>query len=340
MPNIFCALIIALIAFSHANANEFDREFSKGSSFCQGYHPSPKPLVKFSFEARKKGDVLFDESVVSSQDLHRMWKASYYFNITLSQACFSLWNRYMDAWVATYKSNGNPIDEDVMEVLILSYAVMRGKLYLDHVTKYDRFLLDIFYRNFEISNLKRYGNFEVSSAIWDNNWESIRLKNMILISYALQSNSLTSIVLPRFFQHFHRNLRDGVDTYDFLHRDSINYSAYSAVPLLLSYAFVVKLGEIEPSSESNSILTSAYLNFNDYASGRLDRLEFLKSKDQQDVHRLSMSKKSNFFYAKSYICLYEFIFRKGARLDGSICSLPLHIRQFYQIYDRPDLSAM
>lgn len=340
MYKLVLLFLLIFSNFSLANVSNFDREFSKGTSFCQGYHPSPKPLVNFDFEARKKGDSLFDRSVVSSQDLHRLWKLSYYFNITSSETCLLVWKKYMEAWVDTYKSNGNPIDEDVIEVLILSYAITREKLNFDSVVKYDSFLMNIFLRNFEISNSRSYGNFNRESAIWNNNWESIRLKNMMLIAYALGNESLVSIVIPKFFQHFHFNLGDGYGLYDFFHRDSINYAAYSANAILISYLFAVKLGRVEFAREYSSILKRVYYNFHGYVSGDKDRLEFLNSRERQDGYKLTMAKKSDFFYAKNYVCLYDFIWGRQERLVEIGCQLPLHIRQFFQLYELPALDVM
>lgn len=143
------------------------------------------------------------------------------------------------AWATTYRTQGNPIDEAHLPVLVEGYALLRREIHGDDRLVIDGWL-EAIYRG-HVGKLR-------ASRMMDN-WRSHRIHIAAAIAFALEDAQGLAEVHEHFRTQVLRNIGPDGATSDFRKRNAIHYAVYTLEPMVATALLFASAGLHEPDRD-------------------------------------------------------------------------------------------
>ncbi|MEJ8799193.1 alginate lyase family protein [Trinickia caryophylli] len=188
----------------------------------------PKPLARLHTEGTLPHEGVRDESLEAEKDLALMRDAALVWRATGDDRYLKLVDRFLLAWVQTYRPSFDPIDETHFDSLILAYDLTASAL-------------PVKTRNATAAFIAALGNGYVAridreprplTGTFRNNWQSHRIKLISMAAFTLDDRKLIDAAQRLFVEQIGNNVSpDGV-TADFAERDALHYATYDLEPLV------------------------------------------------------------------------------------------------------------
>ncbi len=186
----------------------------------------------------------------------------------------------LSAWITTYRSNFNPIDETLMDWLLIANDLLPDSARAPLAPAMNRFM-----RSMAEGYLERLPTLTGNTAI--NNWQSHRIKLITLAAYGLGDPRLIAQAKAAFRAQIAANILADGSTEDFADRDAVHYAAYDLQGLDEAAMAAKQHGDdwYHLKNPAGSSLESAMLWLLPYAEGVKTHKEFEHSNVKFDAQR-------------------------------------------------------
>jgi Alginate lyase len=231
----------------------------------------PGPLAKIHTEGTLPHEGIYDASVIAMQDLNIMNLFAMSYRLTGDKIYLNKATEYLEKWIDIYDPSFNPIDETKFDKLILTYDLIQSDLSPELNRKAMRFFYVM--ANGYIDKISKQSRIDVG------NWQSHRIKLIVLSAYATNNIELIYKSKILFQGHLERNLNADGSTYDFRQRDALHYAVYDLEPLLVAAIAFKAHGEniFDYKTSQGVSLRDAVNWLKPYAEGDLTHEEFVNS---------------------------------------------------------------
>jgi hypothetical protein len=227
-----------------------------------------------------------DQIDAAKKDLPTMLDAAIAWYGGAGNQYFEMANRYLVAWIGTYRPDYNPVDEADFDQLIGTYAIIREKMDPGAQAKVASALRD--WATGYISEMAQHPEArEGHTDVWNNNWQSHRVKLVTMISVALRDQGMFEQAKQLFWMHLQVNMKPDGSVIDFYQRDAIYYVGYDLLPLLEAALAARSMGEdwYHSAAPNGASLEKGVKWLAPYASGEKTHEEFVNSKVPFDAQR-------------------------------------------------------
>ena len=191
---------------------------------------APNPLVQLHTEGTLPHEGIYDESVEARKDLELMRDAALVWRATGDERYLRLVDRFLLAWVTTYRPSFNPIDETHFDAMILAYDLTASALPVK-----TRNATAAFIATLANGYLKRIdAEPRPLAGTYRNNWESHRVKLVAMAAFTLDDRKLIGAAQRLFVEQIGNNIAPDGSTFDFSERDALHYVTYDLEPLVIA----------------------------------------------------------------------------------------------------------
>jgi len=193
----------------------------------------PSPVKTISSEGRLKGDPVKAATVAAIRDFKKTYALAIAYKVTGNQEYLKKASEFMLAWAHVNQSEGNPINDTNLDMMIDAYDLIGTSLPgrdANIIVRWLRNTADAEIKSIPLSKKKEIAN---------NNWNSHRLKIIGQIGYAIKEPSYQEFVISQLKTQLERNLLPEGSSIDFKLRDALHYHVYNLEPLL-KLAIVIK----------------------------------------------------------------------------------------------------
>jgi hypothetical protein len=239
----------------------------------------PGPLPVIHTEGTLPGKGVHDTSVQAAKDLPAILSMALAWRLTGDRQYLAGADRYMSAWLSTYRVSLNPIDETRFDALFLAFDLARADL-----PEKTRAAMLTFARTMAEGYLKPPAKNKGTSV---NNWQSHRVKLAALAAFALTDKELEDRAEAAFKAQLAANLRPDGSTLDFEERDALRYVVYGLEPLMLASLAAAQRGRawFGLASPSGASLGKCLAWLGEYACGERKHDEFTDTRVNFDRER-------------------------------------------------------
>ncbi len=184
----------------------------------------PHALARVHTEGTLPHQGIYDESREAMRDWIGMRDLGLGFALSHEEAYVRAAERYFAAWLEVYRPSLNPIDETGLDSVILAYDLVGTHLPGGLRQKMARLL-----RELATGYLLVQPDSRRSTTM--NNWQSHRVKLIVLSAFALNEPGLITESRRAFQTQLDHNIRRDGSTFDFEQRDALHYVVYDLEPL-------------------------------------------------------------------------------------------------------------
>lgn len=188
----------------------------------------PKPLERLHTEGTLPHEGIYDESVEAEKDLELMRDAALVWRATGDDRYLKLVDRFLMAWVSTYRPSFDPIDETHLDALILAYDMTASALPVKTRNATAAFIATL--ANGYVARID--GAPHPLTGTYRNNWESHRVKLVAMAAFTLDERKLIAAAQRVFVEQVGNNIAPDGSTVDFAERDALHYVTYDLEPLV------------------------------------------------------------------------------------------------------------
>ena len=182
----------------------------------------------------------------------------------------------VDVWVATYRSEGNPINDNNL------IPIMRAiDLLAPLASESQRAAWFSWVGDFARQGDRYYAALSPSAGTRTNNWATWRLLIRGVAGAIIGDEAMLSSTHQLFSAHVARNLLADGSSIDFHERDALHYHVYDVEPMVHFLMFVP--GPIDHATAASIARAVGFLE--PYVSGRKTHVEFVNSGVKFDVAR-------------------------------------------------------
>jgi hypothetical protein len=244
---------------------------------------TPHPVMHLHTEGTLPHEGIYDQSVAAEEELDLMRDTALAWRATADPRFLKMVDRFLLAWVKTYKPNFNPIDESRLDSLILAYDLSASALSAST-------------RNATINFLQTLGNGYITridnarrplDPTFSNSWQSHRIKLIAMSAFALDDRKMIEAARRLFAMQLQNNIGGDGQVLDFGERDAIHYVVYDLEPLTMA-ALAARRHRIDWLTQRapNGATLQAALNWLvPYATGKQTHDEYVHSQVPFDAVR-------------------------------------------------------
>lgn len=247
----------------------------------------PHPLAHIHTEGTLPHQGIWDESIAAKKDLPVMRDAALAWRAGAGKPYLELAKRYLNAWVATYQPNLNPIDETDFDALIDTYAIVAPQLDAPSKAAAHTFLTN--WAKAYIADIDAHapGSQPEPSINWRNNWQSHRVKLVVMMAMALDDPELIKAATRIFRAQVDINIHADGEVLDFAQRDAMHYVIYDLGPLTRAALAARARGEdwYNYQAPGGGSIAKGYAWLRPYAAGEKPHEEFKNSSVKFDAQR-------------------------------------------------------
>nr|WP_321934528.1 alginate lyase family protein [Paraburkholderia sp. J8-2] len=244
---------------------------------------TPRPLARLHTEGTLPHEGIYDQSVEAAKELDLMRNAALAWRATSDERFLRLVDRFLLAWVTTYKPSFNPIDETRFEGLILAYDMTASAL-------------PVKTRNATMQFLNSFANGYIAQidaqprplkGTFANNWQSHRVKLVAMIAFTLDNRKMIATAQRLFVEHLGDNVAPDGSTLDFTERDALHYVTYDLQPLVTAALAARRHNRnwLTERAANGATLAAALDWLTPYALGQKTHEEFVHSNVPFDAKR-------------------------------------------------------
>ena len=194
-----------------------------------GLTQPPRPLPRVHTEGTLPHQGIRDQSVEAEKDWVLMLDFGLAYRLTGDHRYLDADDHFLTAWLGVYKASFDPIDETNMDQIILADDLTGSDLPEATREKMTGFLRDL-----AGGYLDRIDQQIINRREDNANWQSHRIKLIVLASYALGDVSLISRAEKAFQRQVTVNIHLDGSVEDFYKRDALHYVTYDLEPLGLA----------------------------------------------------------------------------------------------------------
>jgi hypothetical protein len=169
---------------------------------------------------------IWDQSVEAEKDWPLMLDLGLAYRLTGDRRYLDAENRFLTAWLGVYKVSFNPIDETNMDQIVLADDLASSDLPETTREKMTDFLRDMAGGYLDRIDLQIVKHREDNA-----NWQSHRIKLIVLASYALGDATVIGRAEKAFRRQVSVNIHPDGSVVDFYKRDALHYVTYDLEPL-------------------------------------------------------------------------------------------------------------
>ncbi|MEJ0004540.1 MAG: alginate lyase family protein [Pararobbsia sp.] len=253
---------------------------------------TPHPLVRLHTEGTLPHEGIYDESVAAEQELDLMRDTALAWRATADPRFLKMVDRFLLAWVKTYKPSFNPIDETHLDSLILAYDLTASALSVSTRNATAQFLQTLgngYLASIEAAKHPLEGTFT-------NNWQSHRIKLIAMSAFALDDRKMIDAARRLFALQLQNNIGGDGQVLDFGERDALHSAVYDLEPLTMAalaarrhridwLALRHRIDWLALRAQNGASLLGALNWLVPYASGTRTHEEFVHSREPFDAKR-------------------------------------------------------
>ncbi len=279
---VSCLPVMAMAAPQWCPVSPADAATAMGqvpASLTAALDSKPSPMRQVHTEGKLPGDSIRERSGEAEKQLPIMRDAAYAWRAGAGDAYLDLAMRYLNAWVAVYHPDYDPIDETKFDAMIETYAIVAPKMDARSHAAADRL-----FRTWATGYVRRMDRTKIfgsgpAAKNARSNWQSHRIKLVTLMAVALDDDTLFADARRLFRNQVAANIHPDGTVNDFVDRDAVSYVLYDLQPLLQASLAAKTRGEDWYSYESptGSSLAKAAAWVKPYATGEKTHQEFVHS---------------------------------------------------------------
>lgn len=257
---------------------------------------APNPLPRLHTEGTLPHAGIYDQSVEAAKDLTSMLTFGLAYRLTGDERYLHAEDRFLTAWLETYRISFNPIDETKFDRMILGYDLTASDLPPSTREKMAHFLQALAGGYLDRLNGKNRVN----------NWQSHRIKLITLAAYGSGDPTLIDRARQAFQRQVSVNIHADGSVYDFYERDAIHYTVYDLEPLTVAALAAKAHGEdwFHPASPDHPSVAGAIDWLTPYALGEKTHQEFVHSPVAFDAIRARAGLKGYSGMWEPHSCIY------------------------------------
>lgn len=262
----------SLVATNSAAAEQFAQMQKAADAALK---ETPHPVGKIVSEGHLASDPRKIQSVAALADMAKAESLAWAWAVTGEDRYAAQGRKFILAWAAVYKAEGNPINETKFEPMVVAYDLLRPGF-----TDAERTLTDAWLRNKAETLLAK-------PKLQTINWGSHRLKMIGLIGLTLKDDSLTERALSLFRTHVGQDLQRSGSSVDYQQRDALHYHLYTIKPMLVLARAAARSGTnlFDYRAHTGATLHRSVDFVVPFATGEKTHLEFAHSKVSYDRKR-------------------------------------------------------
>ena len=271
---------------------------------------TPYPVKRIHLEGTLPHQGIWDESIKAIKDWNWMQAFGFAYRVTGDARYVAAMEKFLPAWLDVYEVSFNPIDETSLDQIIVGYDMTREGISPATQQKMDKFL-----RTVAEGYLDRIDKQVAAHKVDDANWQSHRIKLIVLAAYSLGDPALIERAHEAFEHHIALNIHPDGSVVDFTKRDALHYVVYDLLPLCSAVLAAKEHGQdwfhARPGAGSSVAAGMDWLT--PYATGEKTHEEFVHSSIKFDAERAAAGMKgySGPWEPASSIGLYQL----GAMID-------------------------
>ncbi len=228
----------------------------------------PHAMARVHVEGTLPGQGIYDQSLEALRDFPAARDLALAARITGDVRYADAAMRLIGAWIATYQVTFNPIDETGFAALMIAWDLIAADRRGGLEVGYGR-MLQAFSRG--------YLDHPLKGQTATNNWNSHRVKLIVLAAFALGDPALIAEAHAAYVSQLRANIRADGSTVDFELRDAIHYVVYDLEPLSTA-ALAARQHGHDWLGDANHALTRALAWLEPYAAGRRTHQEFANTR--------------------------------------------------------------
>jgi hypothetical protein len=240
----------------------------------------PSPLAKINYEGQLDTDPRRQETEAALLDMDHLSVLLYHYYLFHDRKSLSKIKEYVLGWSSAYIPTGNPINENKLEPVWISFAATRSNFTAQEKAQVTRWL--------SLLAQKLQANTRVPM----NNWQTKRIKILGTIGLVLQDEALIGQALQDAQTYVNQALYSDGTSADLRERDALSYHISGLVPLLVLDIHLAQLGnkKAEASlytyqSPSGASVQKSVTYTAPFATGQLQKQEWVHSKADIDKRR-------------------------------------------------------
>ena len=239
--------------------------------------PSPLPVIHVEGTLPHQG--IHDQSALAKKDWDLLRDLGLAFALTNDQRYLDQAQVFLEAWLGVYRPSYNPIDETGLSSLILAWDCTRAALPAATNAR-----MSAFWRQLATGYLDSMASQRRPDV---GNWQSHRVKLVVLAAYALGDQELLAQARAAFGRQVAVNINPDGSVWDYYQRDALHYVVYDLEPLTWAAVAARAHGEdwLTWRAPQGGSLRLALEWLRPYAEGRLSHQEFVNSKIRFDYTR-------------------------------------------------------
>lgn len=185
---------------------------------------APQPLRHIVYEGRLDTDPQRVATVRSLRDMGKLDLLTQADAVTGDARYAEKQREFVLAWATTYEPTGNPINENKLIPVLVSYALQR-----DAFASADRPRVDAWVRALAAAGIESARARPDSTG---NNWHPKRLELVAAAAWILGEDHFTRYAVEGAQSYVASSLRPDGSSFDFEHRDALSYHMGGVAPLL------------------------------------------------------------------------------------------------------------
>lgn len=257
---------------------------------------APAPIALITSQGLLMGDPNKMASLQALQDVDKIFSLALVAKLGGDPRYLEKCTSFLLAWARINNPDGNPINETKLEDLVFAYDLIRSDVSGRDRAEIDSWLSGMREKETQHESAKNGKGTSV------NNWNTHRVKMMIMINYTLKDGKYDKHVEEQLVKQIANNLNADGSTYDFHERDALNYHIFSVEPFLKAITvFKRATGKdyFQVASSSGGSIKKGVDFLVPYMLRIKSHKEFLNSKVKFDRARASNNEKG--FQIKDFV---------------------------------------
>jgi len=256
--------------FENFKSKQFDIIFENALKKGQSMEPQPGPI---HLEGNLYSSPQYIASTLNLKSIDLLLQNSLNWRVNKSNGSLIVAKKYLLSWAKHYVPSYNPIDEAKLDQYVQAYSLVSEDLSENENDVIKHFLAGIANGYIDLVDKNRDG------AGWKSNWQSIRVKIVTSIAFALNDTKLKDDAKRIFIAQINNNIFNDASTWDFKERDAIYYVIADLRPLIESSIIARNSGSdwYRLKNEKSISLEMALKWLKPYVDGSKKHLEFKNS---------------------------------------------------------------
>ena len=217
-----------------------------------------------------------DAALKSIDDIYTWAMCARVAAVTLAARCAQRAGESLDSWSSTYRSMGNPINDNYLIPMIQAVDLACPIASSERCARWRTWVLDLASRGDDF-----YATVKPTDGRFANNWASWRLLIRGTAGAVAGDEALVASTRQLVAAHVARNLRSDGSSIDFSERDALHYHVYDVEPLTELVLFVPSAVD----ATTAEAIGSGVMFLRPFALGEQTHIEFARTTVAFDIRR-------------------------------------------------------